>query len=67
MIFRLVLSAFVISATLKNDSAIVRGIYKQTVTIHGTDTANVRGEFNATMIPYGNRSWLISRMRTRSL
>jgi len=55
----------IVSSSIKNDSAIVNGNYKQTVVISGKDTINVAGKFMATMIR-SKDNWLISKMKTRS-
>ncbi|MFI5186187.1 MAG: YybH family protein [Chitinophagales bacterium] len=57
----------IIHVSVKNDSAIVEGIYKQTVIISKKDTVNVSGHFTSNLILDKNKNWLISRMHTRSL
>ena len=64
------------SVSIRNDSAIVNGVYTQTVITSVAiddqsinfpieDTINVAGKFTATMVRDKN-NWLISRMKTRS-
>ena len=57
----------VANISVKNDSAVVTGVYKQTVIISGKDTVNVAGQFTSTMVMDKNNNWLIRRMKTRSL
>ena len=56
----------IVSSSIKNDSAIVNGKYKQTVVVSGKDTINVAGIFTATLIRDKDKNWLISKMKTRS-
>jgi hypothetical protein len=55
------------TTSIKNDSAIVTGIYRQTVIISGKDTVQVAGEFIANIVRNANNNWLIWKMKTRSL
>jgi len=56
----------IVSSSIKDNSAIVNGDYKQTVIVSGKDTVNVGGKFTATMTRDKNKNWLISQMKTRS-
>ena len=56
----------IVSSSIKDNSAIVDGNYKQTVIVSGKDTVNVSGKFTATMTRDKNKNWLISKMKTRS-
>ena len=53
--------------SIKNDSAIVDGKYKQAVILDGKDTMHVAGKFTANMMRDKNKHWLISKMHTESL
>ena len=55
------------TTSIKNDPAIVTGIYRQTVIVSGNDTVQVAGNFIATMMQNKNNNWLIWKMTTRSL
>ena len=55
------------TTSIKNDSAIVTGIYRQTVIVSEKDTVHVAGEFIANMVRNTNNNWLIWKMKTRSL
>ena len=56
----------IVSSSIRDDSATVDGNYKQTVIVSGKDTVNVAGKFTATMVRDRDKTWLISRMKTRS-
>jgi ketosteroid isomerase-like protein len=53
--------------SIKNDSAIVDGKYKQSVVLQNKDTVHVAGKFTANMVRDKNKNWLISKMHTQSL
>ncbi|HEY1870987.1 MAG TPA: hypothetical protein VGG71_08010, partial [Chitinophagaceae bacterium] len=55
------------SVSIKNDSAVVDGNYKQSVILQEKDTVHVAGKFTANMIQNKNKHWLISKMHTQSL
>jgi len=57
---------YIESSSVKNDSAIVDGHYKQTVIISNKDTVSVAGKFTAIMVRDKNKTWFIAKMKTRS-
>jgi len=55
------------NVTVKKNSAIVEGKYKQSVILQSKDTIHVAGKFTANMFRDKNKNWLISKMHTQSL
>lgn len=53
------------SISLDQDSALQKGIYRQTVVIPSKDTVTVQGNFTALWIWSVNNGWLIRRMETQ--
>ena len=57
----------ILSVSMRGDSATVNGTYAQSVIVSRKDTVRVVGTFTAEMLQGKNKSWLICKMRTRSL
>jgi len=55
------------AVSMRGDSATVNGTYKQAVIVSEKDTVRVSGSFSAEMLRDKNKTWLIRKMRTRSL
>jgi SnoaL-like domain len=52
------------SITIKNDTAMLNGIYHQKVIVPAGDTISVKGEYNAKWIWLKDGGWHIRRMET---
>ena len=55
------------SITIKDDTAILKGIYHQKVIVPSGDTVSVKGEYNAKWIWLKDGGWHIRRMETHPI